>query len=86
MEHLSHPWDNKCHFRNIERESHLVRGVILVSQQMAGFEEKSPCKKARVLKQPIIGFFEEDKLGMIQSHDDALVVTLRIVGFDVKRV
>jgi len=53
---------------------------------MAGSEEEAPCKKARVLEQPIIGFFEEDKLQMIQPHNEALVVTLRIVGFDVKRV
>ena len=34
----------------------------------------------------ILGFSDEDKRGTIQPHDDALVVTLRIVGFDVKRV
>ena len=28
----------------------------------------------------------EDKLGTLQPHDDALVVTLRIGGYDVKRV
>ena len=31
-------------------------------------------------------FLDEDKLGTIQPHDDALVVTLRIGGYDVKRV
>ncbi|XP_030939707.1 uncharacterized protein LOC115964559 [Quercus lobata] len=35
---------------------------------------------------PILGFSDEDKVGTIQSHDDALVVTLRIGGYDVKRV
>ena len=34
----------------------------------------------------ILGFSDEDKRGTIQPHDDALVVTLRIGGFDVKRV
>ena len=34
----------------------------------------------------ILGFSDEDKRGTIQSHDDALVVTLRIGGFDVRRV
>ena len=29
---------------------------------------------------------DEDKVGTIQPHDDALVVTLRIGGYDVKRV
>ncbi|XP_050263982.1 uncharacterized protein LOC126708224 [Quercus robur] len=34
----------------------------------------------------ILGFSDEDKRGTIQPHDDALVVTLRIRGFDVRRV
>ena len=57
-----------------------------MSLQMAGSEEEASCKKARVSKQPIIRFSEEDKLGTIQPHDDALMVTLQIAGFDVKRV
>ncbi|XP_030970258.1 uncharacterized protein LOC115990582 [Quercus lobata] len=35
---------------------------------------------------PMLGFSDEDKIGTIQPHNDALVVTLRIGGFDVKRV
>ena len=34
----------------------------------------------------VLGFSNEDKLGTIQPYDDALVVTLRIGGYDVKRV
>ncbi|XP_050249182.1 uncharacterized protein LOC126696494 [Quercus robur] len=34
----------------------------------------------------VLGFSNEDKIGTIQPHDDALVVTLRIGGFDLKRV
>ena len=33
-----------------------------------------------------MGFSDEDKARTIQPHDDALVVTLRIGGFDVKWV
>ena len=33
-----------------------------------------------------MGFSDEDKAGTIQPHDDALVVTLKIGGYDVKRV
>jgi len=33
-----------------------------------------------------LSFSDEDKVGTIQSHDDALVVTLRIGGYDVNRV
>ena len=34
----------------------------------------------------VLSFSDEDKLGTIQPHDDALVVTLRIGGYDAKRV
>ena len=34
----------------------------------------------------VLSFSDADKLGTIQPHDDALVVTLRICGYDVKRV
>ena len=34
----------------------------------------------------IMGFSDEDKVGTIQPHDDALVITLRIGSYDVKRV
>ena len=34
----------------------------------------------------ILGFSDEEKRGTIQPHDDALMVTLRIGGFDVKKV
>ena len=43
-------------------------------------------KKARVELLLIMGFSDEDKIGTIQPHDDALVITLRIKGYDVKRV
>ena len=43
-------------------------------------------KKARVELLLVMGFSDEDKIGIIQSHDDALVITLRIGGYDVKRV
>ena len=43
-------------------------------------------KKARIDIQPILGFSDEDKIGITQPYDDALVVTLRIGGYDVKKV
>ena len=43
-------------------------------------------KRAKVLIQPTLGFSDEDKAGTIQPHDDALVVTLRIRGYDVRLV
>ena len=38
------------------------------------------CKKAKMVAMPTLGFSEEDKKGMLQPHDDALVVTIRIGG------
>nr|XP_023893177.1 uncharacterized protein LOC112005155 [Quercus suber] len=43
-------------------------------------------KRAKVLAQLVIGFSDEDKMGTIQPHDDALVITLRIGRYDVERV
>ena len=43
-------------------------------------------KKAKKGASSVLGFSDEDKIGTIQPHDDALVVTLRIGGYDVKRV
>ena len=34
----------------------------------------------------VMGFLDEDKIGTIQPHDDALMITLRIWGYDVKKV
>ena len=36
--------------------------------------------------QSVLGFSDHDKIGIIQPHDDALVVTFRIGGYDVRRV
>ena len=41
---------------------------------------KLDLKRARVENRLAMSFSEEDKLGTIQPHDDALVVTLRIGG------
>ena len=43
-------------------------------------------KRAKVEIQLELSFSDEDKIGTIQPHDNALVVTLRIGGYDVKRV
>ena len=43
-------------------------------------------KRARVELPLVMGFSNEDKIGTIQSHNDALVITLRIWGYDMKRV
>ncbi|XP_050278328.1 uncharacterized protein LOC126719863 [Quercus robur] len=43
-------------------------------------------KRARKEASLVLGFSDKDKIGTIQPHDDALVVTLKIGGYDVKRV
>ena len=50
-------------------------------------EDSNPkLKRARMEIRPVLSFSDEDKVGTIQLHDDALVVTLRIAGYDMKRV
>ncbi|XP_065637205.1 uncharacterized protein LOC136070750 [Quercus suber] len=43
-------------------------------------------KRAKMDIPPVLGFSNEDKIGTIQPYDDALVITLRIGGYNVKRV
>ena len=43
-------------------------------------------KRARTDIQSALNFSDKDKIGIIQPHDDTLVVMLRIGGYDVKRV
>ena len=43
-------------------------------------------KRARLEWPLVMGFSDKDKIRTIQPHDDALVITLRIGGYDVKRV
>ena len=43
-------------------------------------------KHERLEVRPTLSFSDEDKARIIQLHDDALVVTLQIGGYDVRRV
>ena len=43
-------------------------------------------KRPKTYPHPVLSFSEEDKIRTILPHDDALVITLRITGYDVKRV
>ena len=43
-------------------------------------------KRARFDRSLVMGFSDEDKIGTIQLHDDALVITLQIGGYDMRRV
>ena len=59
---------------------------VMSMARLSADEDGSEPKRARILTQPTLGFSNEDKIGTIQPHDDALVVTLRIEGYDVRRV
>ena len=54
--------------------------------QMSAEDNNLELKRARMDIQPALSFLDEDKIGTIQPHDGALVVTLIIGGYDVKRV
>ena len=43
-------------------------------------------KRAKMNVSLVLSFSDADKQGTIQPHDDALVVTLRTGGYDVKKV
>ena len=54
--------------------------------RLSAEDYNSKPKRAKVDVYPILSFSKEDKIGTIQPHDDALVITLRIGGYDVKKV
>ena len=73
-------------FATMREEPYPAKGVMLMSTQVEGLESEALSKRFSVSDQPIIGFSKDDKLGTIQPHDDALVMTVQIAGYDVRRV
>ena len=59
--------------------------VLAVDQLPSEDRQREP-KRSKKESSLILRFSDENKRGTIQPHDDTLVVTLRIRGFDVKRV
>ena len=49
-------------------------------------DSNSEPKRARVEIEPALSFLDKDKIRTIQPHNNALVVTFRIRGYDGKRV
>ena len=49
-------------------------------------DSNSMSKRIKANVPLVLSFSDADKQGTIQPHDDALVVTLRLGGYDVKRV
>ena len=59
----------------------------VMSVARLSFEDTShEPKRARLERPLVMGFSDEDKIRIIQPYDDALMITLRIGGYDVKRV
>ena len=54
--------------------------------QLPAEESQPEPKKAKRNSHPVLSFPEEDKVRTTQLHDDALLITLRIGGYNVKRV
>ena len=63
-----------------------LSSVMSVASKLELEEQIRESKKVRLKALPTLGFSEEDTDGTFQPHDDALVVTLGIGGYDVKRV
>nr|XP_023892981.1 uncharacterized protein LOC112004976 [Quercus suber] len=59
---------------------------VLSVAQLPAEESQTELKRARSNFHPTLSFSVEDKIGTAQPHDDALVVTLRIGDYDVRRV
>ncbi|XP_030923102.1 uncharacterized protein LOC115949986 [Quercus lobata] len=59
----------------------------VMSASRSRAEESSSIPKRAKLGIPLVlSFSDEDKVGIIQPHGDTLIVTLRIGGYDMKRV
>ena len=59
---------------------------VLSVTQLPAKESQSKPKKARRNSHPVLSFLEEDKVETTQTHDDTLLITLKIGGYNVKRV
>ena len=63
---------------------HPSRVMSVTQPPVEDFDHKP--KRARMEIRPVLSFSDEDKVGTIQPYDDALMVTLKIGGYDVKKV
>ena len=72
-------------FATLGRTRSCPSRIMSVSRYLGEGSSSVP-KRVKMSIPLALGFSDEDKLGTIQQHDDTLVVTLRIGGFDVKRV
>lgn len=73
-------------FTTLRCNARSCSGVMSMASRSELKEKTRESKRVRLESSPTLGFSKEDKVGTLQTHDDALVVTLRIRKYDVKRV
>ena len=76
---------NKCHIRCFKRTGYCPSKIMSVSC-CSDDDSSSMPKRVKMNVPLVLSFSDANKQGTIQLHDDTLVVTLRIGGYDVKRV
>ena len=59
---------------------------VLSVTQLPTEESQPEPKRAKRNSHPVLSFSEEDKVGTTQPYEDALLITLRIGDYNVKRV
>ena len=72
-------------FAALDRTGFCASRIMLVSHYFDDEPNLVP-KRIKTNVPLVLSFSDADKRGTIQPHDDALVVTLRIGGYDVRRV
>ena len=72
-------------FTTLGKTGSCLTRIMFVAHLSLGDINQDP-KRARVELPLVMGFSDENKIGTIQPHDDALVITLQIWGYNVKRV
>ena len=64
----------------------LFRSRVMSVARLSSEDTSHEPKRARLERPLVMGFSDEDKIRTIQPYDDALVIILRIGGYDMRRV
>ena len=78
--------NNQCDFCTPSHGVGSLSSVMSMASKPELKEKIQESKKVTLEALTTLGFFEEDTVRTLQPHDDALVVTLWIEGYNVKRV
>ena len=69
-----------------DKEARPSSRVMSISSQPEFGKGDKGSKRIKAKPEPILGFSKADKVGTFQPHNDVLVVTLQIGGFNMKNV